>query len=230
MSLTTPEVARMNSMLRELYTAKWHTLIEARQKDNGVSWPHLVRVPSEYGDCARRLLIVGQQTNQWGDEYNDRPGTSSVHLLMAAYTGFALGRRGYYTTFWQASHALYSYINPDGPPSGFLWTNLVKVDKGGKRPAQEVEERVCQTGLLLAEIGIVEPEAVVFFTGPRYDARLRATFPGVQFARLDISVMRLEHPSLPTHTYRTYHPKYLRLAKKWTALETIAREVTAPAA
>ena len=61
---------------------------------------------------------------------------------MEGYAYFALGRSYKATPFWQASRELHALLNPDGPPFVFLWSNLVKVDQGGDRPAEHIEEAV----------------------------------------------------------------------------------------
>jgi hypothetical protein len=211
----------MNTELKSLYTSKWADLERITQND-GVSWPLLLNVPQEYDRAKRRLLVVGQQTYGW-DGYGD--DTDGVAWLMEGYAHFALGRSYKLTPFWQAARELYALLNPDGPPFGFLWSNLVKVDQEGDRPVEHVEEAICELGLLSAELEIVRPEAVVFFTGHSYDPRLCSTFPALRFVQLGEFLVRLEHPALPFHTYRTPHPKWLRLKKHWDALERMALEM-----
>jgi hypothetical protein len=69
------------------------------------------------------------------------------------------------------------------------------------------------------------PEAAVFFTGYSYDTRLCSTFPGVRFVRVGEFLVRLEHPTLPFHAYRTPHPKWLRLKEHWDTLHQMAQEM-----
>ena len=211
----------MNAALKSLYTSKWAALERITQND-GVSWPLLLKVPPEYGQARLRLLVVGQQTDEWGGYGDD---ADRVAWLMEGYAHFALARSYKSTPFWQASRELYASLNPDGPPFGFLWSNLVKVDQQGDRPVEHVEEAVCELGLLPAEVDIVRPEAVVFFTGHSYDPRLRSTFPALRLVQLGEFLVRLEHPVLPFHTYRTPHPKWLRLKKHWNILERAAQEM-----
>jgi hypothetical protein len=76
--------------------------------------------------------------------------------------------------------------------------------------------------LLQAEIEITKPSVVVFFTGPSYDHRLASTFPGLSFETSSRRLSRVFHPLLPRHSYRTYHPNYLRRSKSnWTVLDEI---------
>ena len=214
---------RMNDALLDLYHLNWMALNQIRRNDKDISWPLLIKVPPEYALAKRRLVIVGQQTYGW--DHFDGNQEDPVHWLTEAYAAFALGQGYHASPFWQASHQLYESLNPDGAPCGFIWSNLIKVDQNACRPMQTVEEAVCAIGLVPAELQILEPDVIVFFTGPSYDDRLRSTFPTLRFIELTEALKRLEHPSLPYHSYRTPHPKYLRISHQWDTLHMLANQV-----
>ena len=186
---------------------------------DGVSGPLLMATPYSYEQAKVRLMIIGQQTYGWPSV------TVGLEELLRTYKEFDLGREYYSSPFWQASHQVFRSANPDGPERAFLWSNLVRVDQHCERPCAEVENAVSDLGLLNRELHILEPDAAVFFTGPRYDDRLRRTFPGVRYHELAQDVERLEHQDLPVRSFRTYHPKYLWLARKRAALTRIADEI-----
>lgn len=221
------DASSVNAALKDLYLSKWAALDQIRQGDKDISWPLLLKVHRQYFQVSQRLLIVGQQTYGWGCGDDEDAGAEPVTWLMDGYTCFALGHGYTPSPFWQASHQLYGRLNPNGPPLGFLWSNLVKVDMKGERPVPHVEDAVCQLGLVRAELEIVRPDIVVFFTGTGYDARLRSTFPEVRFVERGECLVRLEHTALPHHTYRTPHPLSLRLSKKWDTLDNLTKEIGA---
>ena len=161
-------------------------------------------------------MIIGQQTYGWPSV------TVGLEALLREYKEFDLGRKYYSSPFWQTSHQVFRSANPDGPERAFLWSNLVRVDQHCERPCAEIENAVSRLGLLNRELHILEPDAAVFFTGPRYDDRLRRTFPGVRYHDLAQDVVRLEHEDLPVKSFRTYHPRYLWQAKRRAALTRIA--------
>lgn len=209
----------LNQSLREFYARALRPLEEILADRDGVSGPLLLSVPEGYTHTSVRLLIAGQQTKGW-------PGLSSgIDTLLATYQEFDLGRNYVASPFWQASHQLDAAVNPGGPPRSFLWSNLIKVDQHGGRPQEDIEERVATLGLFEAEIAITGPQVVVFFTGPNYDARLRKTFPGVEYRPLSPVVSQLVHPKLPPRSFRTYHPKYLWLSKKRDALDLVSDKI-----
>ena len=65
------------------------------------------------------------------------------------------------------------------------------------------------------EIKIVDPKVCLFFTGPDFDTRIKKIFEGIEFKAIEDwnvkQFCRLKHPLLPKDSYRSYHPKSLRL-------------------
>jgi hypothetical protein len=64
------------------------------------------------------------------------------------------------------------------------------------------------------EISVFEPDVVIFFTGPNYDDIMKDVFGPLALSPVhdDFSVRqlaRVESESLPTLSFRTYHPNYL---------------------
>jgi hypothetical protein len=176
-----------------------------------------------YSEATVRLLVVGQQTNGWG--FSSQPEGHPVDKLMQTYEDFALGRNWMNTPFWQAAHQVHRMVNPGAPRTGFLWSNLIKVDQGKERPSREVEEKISSLNLLPTEVKVVAPDAVVFFTGPRYADRLENTFEGVERKEVSNHVFQLHHELLPGRSFQTYHPNYLRLSSNWDIIDQMARRI-----
>lgn len=69
--------------------------------------------------------------------------------------------------------------------------------------------------MLAAEVEILEPNIVVFFSGPYYDEHIKSSFSGCRFESVDgftqREMSRVHHELLPSHAYRVYHPKYMRI-------------------
>ena len=205
----------MNQKLSEMYSRVLHDIWPALSAVGDLGGPLLIDVPDAYRNATVKLMVVGQQTNGWGHPED------GIESLLALYSGFDLGKTYVRSPFWQAAHAIYESLNPAGPPRGFLWSNLIKVDVAQERPPRAIEELIASTGLLQHELSITQPNVVVFFTGPRYDDRLRATFPGVEYERVNDFVDRLSHDELPGQTFRSYHPNYLQRSGNWTVIEEL---------
>ena len=86
-----------------------------------------------------------------------------------------------------------------------------------------------QTGILHGEIHALEPHAVVFFTGPKYDSLIEHEFPNARFAPVGTSPREIfaqaQHEDLPELSFRLYHPKALRLRKQWHLLDELAQRI-----
>ena len=215
----------MNERLRAVYESTLPIFEGLKQGVEGISEPHFLHVPEEYAAAPVRLMVVGQQTYGW---QRDAEEPDPVRARTKEYERFGLGRHYRRSPFWSAAHHLHRRVNPGAPDRGFLWSNLVKVDCNQHRPNRDLEDFVASLELLQREIEITEPQAVVFFTGPAYEERLRSSFPGVAAESLDEHhLSRLEHPGLPKASFRTYHPKYLRLSGRWRLLDRIADEIRA---
>jgi len=183
-----------------------------------ISNPLLLDTFPEYLNSAKRILFVGQQTNGWGNYLGQHETDDNVEELMALYRKFHLGEKYLPAPFLNACRTICRRLNPGSSDLSFIWTNLVKVDQCGRRPCQEVENRVSQSfPVLIDEIGILNPDAVIFFSGPNYDSRISAIF-GLNFDDISQQVDNFElrrlallvHRCLPAKSYRTYHPSYLR--------------------
>lgn len=219
----------LNAALAAAYTvalSRWERMATGAL-DSSISKPLLMSVPPLYAETRHKLMVVGQETLGWGEER-----TLNARDLMEEYDAWALGKAYQTTPFWAAARQVANALNGPGGMDGFLWTNLVKVNGVGGRPASDVEEAVSSLGLLQKEIEITRPDVVVFFTGPNYDGRLVATFPGVTFEQTSSTeslrcLATVRHRQLPTRSFRTYHPAYLRRRGKWSVLDAIAKATVA---
>lgn len=193
----------MNNALTELYETIYPELSAGLAAFPAVSLPLFCRVPDGYTETATRLMVVGQETRGWWQQ-----GAHGVAALMDFYarTRYKLGLRGPIT---RAAYELFNALNPDGPKKAFIWSNLVRVEQNARRPSPAVEDFVSRFELLPREIDISQPDAVVFFAGPRYRARLSATFLGVSLELTAPKISRVVHPNLPRASFYTYHPGYL---------------------
>lgn len=219
--------------LEQVYRKKWPQLmrklapIAARRR---LSRPHLIDLNANgYLQSTVRLMVVGQQTKGWGEGIAwDATPLEAVKQLARWYDDFELGAGYVRSPFWAASYELCRRLNGEGCERQFVWANLVKIDEVEQRPSEDVEDAASASfNVLPAEVRFATPDVVVFFTGPHYDERLNSVFPGCKFEAVkgrDGRVLSLlTHRDLPTQSYRTYHPNYLRRSKNWHVVAEIAR-------
>lgn len=198
----------LNSQLRSAYESALQQLERYWHPEDGDSRPMLIAVHPGYSALRFKLMVVGQEAGGWAESIP--MGAGATERLMEFYTNFELGRRQRSTPFWQGARYLNARLNPDAPAEAFLWSNLVKVDVRRRRPPTDVENALASLHLLEREIEITAPTGVVFFTGPRYDDRLKATFPAASIEDLGGGTARVV--GLGCAAVRTYHPRYLRLS------------------
>jgi hypothetical protein len=152
----------------------------------GLSPPLLIDPPEAYFSQRTRLMIIGQQTQTWWDK---RFRTDEQDQMIGTYTKiyreeFALAvgtRRG--GAFWQAVRSLEQRLRI--ALGAVVWTNLNKLDQRATRPTPDVEATLLEKfPVVIREIGITQPDVVVFFTGPAYDRLLSNAFPGAVLQEL----------------------------------------------
>jgi hypothetical protein len=220
--------------LRQVYLSRWPALVKALRKvpaARRVSMPLLLDLDAHaFFRAPLRLFVVGQQTGGWCGVWGSPLPKNPVDYLISEYASFHLGKgyRHSSSPFWAAAYELSRCINPGAPLFAFAWNNLCRVDENGNRPSLAMEQAVLRTyNVLPDEIAIGRPSVVVFLTGPYYDNSLRRVFPKIiiQPLRRLPQVALLRHPALPRHSYRTYHPRYLRQSKQWKVLSSICRLV-----
>ncbi len=233
------DVIKAQTTLRAIYEQKFPGLVSALADvaDENLWSPQLVDIAAhEYDVADTKLLIVGKQPQTWCDKWNslEKEADHAVRELLICYRDFNLGEGKRNTPFWQYAHKLYKHLNPNGPDHGFIWSNLVRMDRWNKKdkegyPGWKIEERLIKSfDVLGCEVELAKPDVVVFFTGHDYDVCIEANFPGKQVSAVPGSdfdckwLSFVRHDRLPERSYRTYHPGYLnRTGKGNSVLEAI---------
>lgn len=199
----------MKEALLELYRANqsgFKAVLDAHPGED-MAGPHLMSPNALYPLQKHRLLIVGQETGGWSYHVD--------HLAqqMRVYEEFNLGERYYASPFWNVTRKVERALGI--APYSCAWTNISKFDHNNGRASGDVAVSISKMDWILREeIRILEPSICLFYTGPAFDGRIRELFPNVEYVEVEgfdeRRLVQLEHPSLPKHSYRSYHPNYLR--------------------
>ena len=217
-----------NQALVDLYCRNWPTLRDIMKQFPGLSSPYFAWTHPDYERAAIRLVVVGKETNGWGqpDQIIDLDPLQAVERQMQEYRKFKLGvNYSGKQSFWVPVHELYARLNPGGEKLGFVALNVSKMDQNQGVPNWEVRDALTTTGLLHAEIMILEPDVVVFHSGPRYESWIDLWFPGLKRSG-DMWLSTLEVKGLPKHSFRTYHPQYLnRKSRRKQVYDAIVSKV-----
>ena len=178
--------------------------------DANLYGPILMSPNPDYYASPNKLLIIGQETNGWESNIDD------IEKQMEVYEKFNVGIEYYDSPFWNITRKVEAALG--NKPHSCAYTNLSKFDLDEGRPYGEYETAISELdGILLSEIKIIEPDFCLFYTGPNFDHRLENIFKDIEFIEIpDFTVRefcKLKHPDLPENSYRSHHPKSLRIRK-----------------
>lgn len=239
--LLDPEIVR--ERLRAVADSQWPDPDVVIRELNG---PFLIAGHEQYAESSPRVVIVGQENNDWaGGVY---PRFSDFHAAHPKNLTIMLEHYREFITAWPYKSTFFQYFKklreaihgaqPADRRQSILWLNLFKVNYRGmcswKSPLYE-QSLAIQEGVLQAEIKALDPHVVIFLTGPDYDHVLERLFP--QFERFDVppfpprQVMRIEDKDniLPSLSFRSYHPRYVncRGAAGWAWYQAITDQILA---
>ncbi len=193
--------------LRNLYSSYWNdfkTLIDVSQphKLNG---PYLCSPGKDYWDSKVKIVFVGQETNGWNPQLDELK-------QMEVYSKFGVAKGYKKGAFWQNIRKIEQSIN--GKKYGCASLNLNKFDVNGKRPGESYLSQMEKFDhILMAEILLLEPDAVIFFTGPDYDRRLEKLLNAELVKVNDFGIRELAEirsPNIKFTAIRTIHPQRMR--------------------
>lgn len=226
----------MNDELIALYQA-WHEDLQGGSGHlplENLSAPHLVDVPAAYANGATRIAFIGKETRGWGGGKGGVIGDlrrfielpDGVDRMRATYRDYDFARtaKERSSPFWQMFRKF------EAAASGaIVWLNTTHFDFDngslGNAPPEFYQQLLdIEAPLLTRELEILRPDFCVFVSGWSMDDIHDSRFPGLRRHNVgDFQLRefaRLEHPVLPSRSYRTYHPRHLR-RKKFAKLQTI---------
>ncbi|MBA3353744.1 MAG: hypothetical protein H0U23_15220 [Blastocatellia bacterium] len=159
-------MSSLDAELEKLYRDNWDRLSAGIPRGCGMSNPLLGTVPGGYEAAPVRLLVIGRETHGWCEGWDAEFSGDRVAGLRLRYASFERGKRYRKTPFFQAATELQRLLNPASDPFDFMWLNLFICDEKKGLPKGPNAESLRRISLLREEIFILEPDAVVFFTGP----------------------------------------------------------------
>lgn len=217
------ENSEENQRLLKLFESKWDVV---RKVCNAIKdeelWMvlHLACVPYNYNKMKYKILIVGQENDGWGFQ-------NEAILSMYDTLDF-LDSKDYndMRPFFSFPYNFCKSINnlediKDSKKTYFTWANLREFSFNEEpktslgKEAQSIIDN--EFNILEEEIKIINPDIVLFLTGPNYDYYIKNQLKGVEFKTVENyhirQFARVEHKSLPKNSFRIYHPLYLRYRK-----------------
>lgn len=217
--LLDPEIVR--ERIRRVADSQWADPDAVIRELNG---PFLIAGHEQYAESNPRVVIVGQENNDWAGgiypRFSDFQAAHPKNLttMLDHYREF-ITAWPYNSTFFQYFKKLRGAIHGEQPPGrqqSILWLNLFKLNHGGKcswkSPLYE-QLLAIQEGVFQAEIRALAPHVVVFLTGPNYDQVIEKLYP--DYKRIDVppftsrQIVQIAASGLPRLTFRSYHPGYI---------------------
>jgi len=213
----------MNQALQSLYSSKWDNLaakfnliLEDQKFGVKPANPLLLYIgdEEEYKKADIKLMIFGQETNGWYER-----GFGTIDDIQLLYNGFF--NEGdcwsYGGQFWNGVSRFFSSLQKKFPDKKIhlIWNNIVKIgkyDEKGFPPNYIYEIERGDFHVIPNELKILNPNVVLFLTGPNYDSILADNFGKLDYeALLTFSERQLAKVSIDNvlFAFRTYHPNYL---------------------
>jgi len=207
--------------LKPIYDAYYSYILDFLKSKNAyhrnISFPLFIEPFPEYFDSKVKLMIIGKETFSWPASVNLpvlRDGILNpniVELVLRNYSYFELGK-GKHSPFWQFCRKLNRKFNKSD--KSFIWNNISKVDENKTTPKWDILKGLSANDsfpIIKREIAILKPRVIVFLTGSIPDSHLYNVFKGLKLVVLNDVIFRMVHSSLPYHSYKTQHPKSLRV-------------------
>jgi hypothetical protein len=237
--LLDPEVVR--ERLRGVDDSRWPDPDAVIRELNG---PFLIAAHEQYAESSPRVVIVGQENNDWAGltypRFSDFHAAHPKNLttMLDHYREFITARR-YNSPFFQYFRKLREAIHGEqsaGRQQSILWLNLCKLNYRGmcswKSPLYE-QMLAIQEGVVQAEIKALDPHVVIFLTGPNYDPVIGKLCPDYKSVEVPPfkprQLMQIAASGLPCLTFRSYHPGYVhrRGEKGWAHYQAIVDRIRA---
>ena len=203
----------INSLLLNLYNKFWQNyLSDVRDScSEPAAFPFLIEAERSYISASNRVMLCGQETQGWCNEYDTQTEPVSIEQVCKVYRDF-VWNNGYNSPYWGFIKALKENL----PEAGYVINNIVKIGRRYDPGCNDDINEKARTHFPVnrEEFRILNPNKIVFLTGPNYDWRIQEVLGPFTKKRVNdklkcLDILTFEDPSLP-QAIRCYHPAYLR--------------------
>jgi len=185
--------------------------------------PLLLNVSPSYFEADCKVMIFGQETNDWEGPFPTEGGVDDLLMTYDSFynTGYCYSRYG--GAFWNGigefKRPLDELLRPSGRAIQIIWNNVIKIGKANEKnkpSAAILEWEDAWFDVVRFEVSTLKPDVIVFFCGWRYDPYINRIFPGASYERVnqrrsakELARVKLAEFLPDGSTIRTYHPGYL---------------------
>ncbi|WP_288007519.1 hypothetical protein [Thermonema sp.] len=182
--------------------------------------PFYIDKENEWQNADIRVMIFGQETNDWGDFNTDIDLTdgASIHKHIKPildyddkfYNGGECWSYG--GQFWNGFSKFRTMFEEkfSNKKIKYIWNNIVKIGKSGEKgfpPGYIIYETERKHfSVIKDELQIIKPNVVLFLTGPNYDGVVTDNFRQLKYTALSpFSARELSKVRLSETAQRIYH-------------------------
>lgn len=194
--------------------------------------PFFITGSDAYQFASNRIMIFGQETNTWCNEFGHNSEYSkSLVKSIEVYREFYLenGIAKYRGPFWNEFKRIKREIG-DSQNTAFLWNNINKIGRIGKGNIPELNDIQFQyLQIVRDEIKLLKPNIMVFLTGPVYDNFIKKNIGEFEQKEIFDSTWEItfKDESLKSiKSFKTYHPNSLYYqGKNRTVIPNLINEI-----
>jgi hypothetical protein len=212
----------MNEKLSTLYSANWEKLCNELMLINTnddliikPTNPLLIKIDEEkYKSSDIKIMIFGKETNDWRNKTE-----TEMNQILELYDNFV--NKGecwsYGGQFWNGVKRFILLLQEKYPNKkiDLVYNNIVKIGRLGDKgmsPSYIYDIEKNLFNLVKNEIEILNPNIVLFLSGPDYDNIIEDKISNIKFEEIpNFTKRQLSKVSIPNvdFAFRTYHPNYL---------------------
>lgn len=210
----------IKSKLIETYSQHWQNLKSALNQlpKERYTNPFLISFDDEtYKAADLKVMIFGQEPWSWGHELGNADDPLE---LIGLYERFFQDEQFYdgyeKSAFWQAFRFFKENLEAEHPLKNiyFSYNNINKIGKGDGKTGVNQDVRKIERDLfpvVKEEVGLFDPDIIIFLTGPSRDADIKYHFGNVDFLPISDNIAiralaKLQIPTLSAKCVRLYHP------------------------
>ncbi len=214
----------INTKLKRLYKSLYPELeiqlTRYNRKNTGserATNPLLLKVDKSYIEADVKIMFFGKETNVWLGERRNGAFLGEIEPVLDLYENFYLSGScfSYGGQFWNGIKKFKDLLQEKNLDLnfGYVWNNVVKIGKCEVGNSPKINTIIKDNfSVIKREIEILEPDFLVFFSGPNYDNIINdiiGDFKRKKVRNFDTrELCELHHPDFPL-AFRTYHPNYL---------------------
>ena len=214
----------INRNLQELYLSNWDNLSkkinDLKQDDDQIvepTNPLLIYISDEekYLRSDLKVMVFGQETNDWEGGFSKEKMDHILKTYDDFYNSGSCYKRGGH--FWNGVKRFNERLQNKFTNKSihFVWNNVVKIGKNNEKniPSDQIIHiELEHFNVVQRELEILEPDLLLFFSGPNYDHQIKTKINDVKYLEIDgfktreLAELRINNIQF---SFRTYHPNYL---------------------